>query len=308
VQITDAAVFLEEHLPLVERVLGEVARRRRVTGDALDELRSLVFLKLIDHDYAVLRQFEGASTLRTYLAVVLERVLLDQRNRLWGRWRPSSEARRLGRHAMRLERLVARDGFSPDEAAAAVGLDGVCATFIDALAARAPFRGSRAVLGEDAVPEVIDPSPDPEHLAWLADVARDAAGLRRRAREALEALDPEDHLILTLRYRDGLSIADVARVMNLEAKPLYRRIARILGRLRAGLAAGGNVAGAPTEGWCDLVAGESGWWRPSNPLDDATAEARERPPAARMSRGRLPGRVHRRLDGAPAAAPRTASL
>ncbi|MGH8186413.1 MAG: hypothetical protein ACREUC_07605, partial [Steroidobacteraceae bacterium] len=99
----------------------------------------MAFLKLIEHDYAVLRRFEGASSLRTYLTVVLHRVLLDQRNREWGRWRPSAAAYRNGPLAVRLERLVTRDGLTPAEAIAAVGPDvdpANCAAWLQGLPSR----------------------------------------------------------------------------------------------------------------------------------------------------------------------------
>jgi hypothetical protein len=131
VQPTDPAAFLVDNLPLVESVVSDVARRQRVRGDELAEFRSLAYLKLIDHDYEALRRFRGHSSLRTYLTVVLQRVLLDHRNRQWGRWRPSAGAQRLGSAAVQLERLVTRDGLTPQEAVAALGPDAaVCSGFL----------------------------------------------------------------------------------------------------------------------------------------------------------------------------------
>jgi hypothetical protein len=42
-------------------------------------------------------------------------IFLDYRNRLWGKWRPSAEAKRLGPTAILIERLVARDGWAVDQ-------------------------------------------------------------------------------------------------------------------------------------------------------------------------------------------------
>ena len=64
----------------------------------------------------MLRRFEGRSSLTTYITVVVQRLFLDRRNRLWGKWRPSAEARRLGPTAVLLERLVSRDGWSAEQA------------------------------------------------------------------------------------------------------------------------------------------------------------------------------------------------
>jgi RNA polymerase sigma factor (sigma-70 family) len=53
------------------------------------------------------------------------------------------------------------------------------------------------------------------------------------AEAALAALEPEDRTIVELRYREGLSVADVARALGLAQKPLYRRLDRLLAHLRA---------------------------------------------------------------------------
>ncbi|MGH9349313.1 MAG: hypothetical protein ACRD26_18815, partial [Vicinamibacterales bacterium] len=203
--LAEPASFLESNLPIVERVVSEVARRQRVSGDALAEFRSLVFMKLVEHDYTVLRRFHGDSSLRTYLTVVVQRVLLDYRNREWGRWRASAAAHRLGPLAVRLERLVARDGLTLAEAMAALGVDvdlGRCAGFAETLRGRTAVKGSRATLGEDAIPECPDPAPGPESLAEQRDQAGRAAAMRTNVRDALRALDSQDHLIITLRFRD----------------------------------------------------------------------------------------------------------
>jgi RNA polymerase sigma factor (sigma-70 family) len=302
VQIADAAAFLESNLPLVEAVVGEVARRHRVRGDALDEFRSLAFLKLVEHDYAVLRRFEGASSLRTYLTVVLQRVLLDYRNREWGRWRASAAASRIGPVAVRLERLVTRDGLTPGEAITALSPHADADAYVDfvsTLTRRGPVRGSRTTLGEDAIPECLDPAPGPDASMEQREQAARAAVVRGVVRDALRALPSQDHLLITLRYRDGLSVAGAARVLELEAKPLYRRIERILARLHAVLSTdelrGELVRGLAYGTWFDDAAtGESGWWRPSNSLNGSvthiTSVARGELPRRRPAR-----RLHRRV-------------
>ena len=315
VQTTDAAAFLESSLPLVEAVVGEVGRRHRVRGDALDEFRSLAFLKLVEHEYAVLRRFQGASSLRTYLAVVLQRVLLDHRNREWGRWRASAAASRLGPIAVRLERLVTRDGLTPGEAIAAMspGADSAAALveFVDGLSPRDPVRGSRTTLGEDAIPDSVDPAPGPDAVVERREQSARAARVRRAVCHALRALPGEDHLLITLRYRDGLSVADAARVLELDAKPLYRRIDRILAHLQSALCTdelqGALARELSRETWSDEATGESGWWRQSRYVNGSVSSVSD------VARGGVPRRrparrVHRRLRPRPVAGNRAASL
>ena len=315
VQTADAAAFLESKLPLVEAVVGEVGRRYRVRGDALDEFRSLAFLKLVEHDYAVLRRFQGASSLRTYLTVVLQRVLLDHRNREWGRWRASAAASRLGPIAVRLERLVTRDGLTPREAIAAMSPPADApgfAEFVDALSPRGAVRGSRATLGEDAIPDSFDPAPGPDASMEHREQAERAAYVRRVVRDALRALPSEDHLLITLRYRDGLSVADAARVLELNAKPVYRRLDRILGHLQAVLCTdelqGELASELARHTWSDQAGtGESGWWRQSKSVNGLASSV------STLARGGLPRRrparrVHRRVGSGPVGGHRAASL
>lgn len=285
-QTVETAAFLESNMPVVERVVAEVARRHRVSGDVLAEFRSLVFLKLVENDYAALRRFHGASSLRTYLTVVAQRVLLDYRNREWGRWRASAAAIRIGPLAVRLERLITRDGLSAAEAITAIGGDPsavACARFVEALKGRTAVKGSRATLGEDAIPDCVDPAPGPEALASLREQEGRASRLRLLVRDALRTLGSEDHLIITLRFRDELSVADVGRVLRLDAKPLYRRIERILTRLQRMLCVDAEVGAIARElaqgTWCDLVPpGESGWWRQSMSVSDPAPVLSDRVP------------------------------
>jgi RNA polymerase sigma factor (sigma-70 family) len=315
VQTADTAAFLESKLPIVNAVIGDVARRHRVRGDALDEFRSLAFLKLIEHDYAVLRGFEGASTLRTYLNVVLQRVLLDYRNREWGRWRASAAATRIGPVAVRLERLVTRDGLTPAEAIDSVrphvDVSG-CIDFANSLIRRGPVRGARATLGEEAIPECPDPAPGADAGIELREQAARVDAVRRAVHDALRSLPSQDHLLITLRYRDGLSVAEAARVLELDPKPLYRRHERILESLRAALSTDElRVALAQElarETWCDaMTTGESGWWRPSQAMNGSDYSDKT------MARGVLPRcrparRLHRRSRKAAVRGNRAASL
>jgi RNA polymerase sigma factor (sigma-70 family) len=83
-------------VPLTEvtRVVRLVARRDRLSDDEADDLRSLTFLKLLQ-DTRVLRRFQRRSTMATYLAVVVRRLLVDQRRRQFGRRRPSGAPMRV---------------------------------------------------------------------------------------------------------------------------------------------------------------------------------------------------------------------
>ena len=89
------ALFLA-NLPVIDSVVRHVCRRHHLSAAEADDFGSEVRLHIIERNYEILRKFEGRSSLRTYLAVVVQRLFLDYRNRIWGKWRPSAEAQRRG--------------------------------------------------------------------------------------------------------------------------------------------------------------------------------------------------------------------
>ena len=65
------------------------------------------------------------------------------------------------------------------------------------------------------------------------------AECRRALREALDELPAQDREILELHLWEGRTLAAVSRDLNLEQKPLYRRVKAAYRRLRAHLEAKG---------------------------------------------------------------------
>ncbi len=53
--------------------------------------------------------------------------------------------------------------------------------------------------------------------------------------EVIEALPPQERLVLRLRFEDDVSIADIARMLKLDQKQLYRRIDSLLASFRKSL-------------------------------------------------------------------------
>ena len=91
--MTPEELFLSK-LQLIERIIASICRRHCFFGDDADEFDAWVKLKLIDHDYAVLRKFRGKSLLKTYLTTVVANLFRDHLIRKHGKWRPSTMARR----------------------------------------------------------------------------------------------------------------------------------------------------------------------------------------------------------------------
>ncbi len=249
-----------EHAQLIEGVLTLICRRHRLTGVEADDFRSLARLKLVDNDYEVLRKFEGRSSLRTYLTIVLERVFLDYRNAQWGKWRPSAEAQRQGPVALRLEQLMGRDGFTFDEAVEILrsqyGVREPRDTLY-AIAVRLPVRISRKAQGEEILGYLEDPAASADVLVERQELRPQAVAARAALERAISALDVQDRLIVRLKFVNGLGVVDIARSLQLEQRPLYRRVDQILGRMKASLEAQGitaqTAAALLAETWSDLA-------------------------------------------------------
>ncbi len=243
-QISPQTQFLE-HYALIQRIVRFVCARHQLSGPEADEFSSHVSVKLIENDYAVLRKFQGRSSLRTYLSVVVERLFLDYRTASWGKWRPSVEARRIGEVGVLLERLLTRDGHSFDEAAEILRTNHripLSLAEIEAMAARLSPRTPRRFEGEEVLAKMpVDDAPVDVML-----IGKEARGASERVRVALRAavdrLDPQDRLILAARFIDGWTVPRIARTLQLDPKAqkaLYARIETILGTLRSDLEASG---------------------------------------------------------------------
>src|SRR5215212_9137514 len=89
-----------ENLRTIVRIASFVARRNHLNTDEANEFVQEVQARLIYDDYAIIRKFESRSSFSTYLTTVIVRLFQQWRVELWGKWRPSAEARRLGDKAI----------------------------------------------------------------------------------------------------------------------------------------------------------------------------------------------------------------
>jgi RNA polymerase sigma factor (sigma-70 family) len=242
-RVMDPRKVYVDNLDAMNAIAESLCRRNGVHGADAEDFASDVRLKLLQNDHVVLRKYRGDSSPTTFLNVVISNLFRDRRIRLWGKWRPSAEARRIGPTAVLLETAVYRDGQSFDQACDTLSRNGVSVDpselrrIRDALPLRTPRRVEHSDIVEDlpALDTADDAVLDRERHERLAAVS---AALHR----ALARLEPEDRLIIKMRYLEGFSIADVARGLGLEQKPLYPRIKRVLGRLSAELRAEGIAA------------------------------------------------------------------
>src|SRR5262245_33575612 len=90
-------IFLA-NLKHIKTVIAQSCRRSNFSTQEAEDFDGQVICKLIDDDYAVIRKFRGdkGATLRTYLAMVIKRALLDHQDHIWGKHHASAVAKQLG--------------------------------------------------------------------------------------------------------------------------------------------------------------------------------------------------------------------
>jgi RNA polymerase sigma factor (sigma-70 family) len=218
-------------------VIGWVCVRRGLRGADAEDFASTVNERLIENDYEILARFEGRSSFKTYLAAVVNRMYLDFQVERFGKWRPSAEARRLGPVALRLERLLYRDGLTFDEACGVLCSDPRVNETREALYAisiRLPLRRRRSDASDGTVPTEtgVHEAEQAERQA-LAD--RTFAIIRR----TIAGLPAGDQVLLRMQVESGLAVAQIARSLGVEQKSLYRKKDELLKRLRLDLEAEG---------------------------------------------------------------------
>lgn len=218
-------------------VIRYVTRNSGLAPADAEDFAQTVHLKLLERNYAPLTRFSGRSSLRTFLTVVVKRLLLDWRNASYGRWRPAAESRRHGEDAIALDRLIGRDGHPAAEAIAILEhrQDAPCPDTLRALAARLSTRRRFELLSVEDVQTLGDCKfQDPIEAAnQSADHRRTMDALR----QAYQTLDAADRRILRLRFKDNMTITAIAALLGTPVKPMFRQVQRILNTLRRELAA-----------------------------------------------------------------------
>jgi len=236
-------LFLE-HLGWIERAAAMACGRAGIRGADADEFAGWVKVKLIEDDYAAIRRFRGDAKLTTYLAAVIMRQLHEFQRERGGRWRPSAAAVRLGPPAPDLEGLVYRDGYTLAQAGEKLrtaGRSTLSDIDLARLLARLPLRGPLRpvqVEADHALPLAEAPQRADDRV-----MESESATFRENVWSALarvmDRLDPEDRMLARMHFGEGRSLAEVARTLRLDQKPLYRRVDRLRRRLREDLLAEG---------------------------------------------------------------------
>lgn len=244
VPVSFEARFLEL-LPTIDRLTTSLCRRRGLNGADAEDFAAHVRARFVETEYAPLRNFRGEAAISTYLAVVIASWLKDHVVARDGRWRPSAAALRAGPVAVHLERLVTRGGRTADEAVAELltGRDHPYTERELRQMLRA-FPGRQPLRAEEVSTSAIAAVPDQSAHGADARIVSEENDLETaRARAALDwalqTLETNDRLLVTMRFLEGHSVADIARTLRVEPKPLYRALERVLWLMRRQLESAG---------------------------------------------------------------------
>lgn len=237
--------LLESHFDLIQQKLRLLSRGSGLPDHEAEEFRSWALFRLVEDDYRVLASWEGRSTFSTFLTIVLVNLMRDYRIHIWGKWRPSAEARRQGAEGVLLERLWVRDGLPLPEVIHRMRAEhGVTlsAAELERIASDLPWRPERRRIPEE---ELLRVPVDGRVESRLEEAERDqtAALLNLKLLPLLRSLPAEDHLLLKLHYCDGLSMAAISPLLGHPQRELYSRRDRCLKQLRRALEEAGLSAG-----------------------------------------------------------------
>jgi RNA polymerase sigma factor (sigma-70 family) len=237
-QPTSPEALLLAEFATVERVIAFVTARRRLRASDAEEFASYVKVKLIENDYAVLRKFEGRSSLRTYLTVVVQRMFVDYCAATLGRWRASAEAKRAGGIAIVLEQLLHRDGHSFDEACEMLRTNHqyiVDNAELERLAALLPARRKPAFESDASLAEHPSGAPGAEVLVHRSERTEIAGRISAALKRFLDDAEAQDRFILVLRFVDQRTVREIAAALRTDQKRLYRRLDDLLRQIRSRL-------------------------------------------------------------------------
>lgn len=245
-----AAGAWSEFLQLYSPIILQVVQFFERDADHAADCFVFVCEQLSRKRFQRLRRFQlkGRARFSTWLRVVVRNLCVDWHRKEFGRRRIFESIARLPTLDRKIFRCAYEDGMSPDQAFLLLrahfphltmrrigeGLERIRQSLTSRQQWLLSVRNLRVealetlgaseeqVLGK----QIPDPRADPEALAALNEQ-------RAAVATALSRLEKNERLLLRLRFEQGLTLAEIGRVTQLEdAQSVDRRIRKILERLR----------------------------------------------------------------------------
>ncbi|MAF20944.1 MAG: hypothetical protein CMI55_04765 [Parcubacteria group bacterium] len=228
----EAKALLESNLNITNEVVRKFCYRHSITGDDADECNSYVYEKLLENGCRKIREFKGGSSYKTYITVVISRILID-RMRSGRRWRPSQKAMDMGEDAVILEELVYRKNYSFEQAYSTLTTNHGASISRDrayemvTLLQRRHVRSKRPRVVElmDNVSDERDIAPD--RAAVMKEISEKKGRLENVMENIRESLSDEDRLLLRMRFEGNVKISKIARVLKRERNYVDKKLKTI---------------------------------------------------------------------------------
>ena len=150
--------------------------------------------KLKENKFYRIKQFQGRSTFKTFLISITNRLIIDFYRKRHGR--PSKGIKTL-------------DNGNPKS-----------------------NRTRFVVFSQEDVSEAVDRSALPDELATQTESSEIKQKMAKIVKSMSTDLSPEDRLILKMKYYDDHKVSEIARILQLEQKALYRRLNRLMARFK----------------------------------------------------------------------------
>ena len=233
----EAKSFFESNLSITDEVIKKYCTRHHIVGDEADECNSYVYEKIIENDYQKIREFKGKSSYKTYITVVISRILID-RMRSSGRWRSSQKALKIGKEAVILEELVFRKKYSFEQAYNTlttnhnISIEREKAYEIITLLQR---KRLTSALPRDV--ELTDDVSDkkvtlPDEAAINKETSKIKGQLDDIVSKMRNLLSNEERLLLRMRFEDNFKISEIARVLKKDRDDIDRKLKAILTKFK----------------------------------------------------------------------------
>ena len=246
--------FLDRYSGLIYHVVLSFDRDPDRSGNCY----VFVCEQLAANDFRRLRRFKlaGAASFSTWLCAVARNLCLDWHRKEHGRYRVFGSVAQRGAADQILFQLVFRQGLSAEEAREELSRRRMGLSFAEVDERISELRrcvssrqlwllssGHAVVDSVDSAEEgtralePADTAPDPEALTVLRETHAQVSA-------ALGSLSDSDRLLIRLRYQEGLTLQQVARLVGLkDAQTADRRLRDIIEHLRQLLGVGEFVPG-----------------------------------------------------------------
>jgi DNA-directed RNA polymerase specialized sigma24 family protein len=243
------ALLLERYTPVM---LGMI-RRFMHDPDEVMEVYTAICERLRAYDYQALRRFRMNSEITPWLSVVVANACRDRFRKRRMQSVPQSVLSRLDTRERLVFKYYYQSNLSHQEIAETVtAKHSIACSVVEVVKALekiegclstnkrwhllSALRANRAVLSLDDLGED-GYWPEPEDAESNAEEALQQHESLQHLNQVLDSLQPEDHLLVLLRFEQGMRAHQIAQVMQYDNyKYVYTRLRTIVSRLRRQLA------------------------------------------------------------------------